>query len=148
MNKTIEQTWHFDQPVELVWEYLTKPELLSQWLMESDFKLEIGHEFQFDTKPKVKLGFDGHIFCKVLSFELHKSLSYSWKGGPGPGKITLDSVVTWTLQANGEGTILHLEHRGFKGVRNYLPYLIMGKGWEINIQRKLGERLQNHANTQ
>jgi hypothetical protein len=42
----------------------------------------------------------------------------------------------WTLAPTGSGTILTLEHKGFKGVKNYLAYIIMNKGW-----LKIGKRL-------
>lgn len=38
--------------------------------------------------------------------------------------------------AKGEGTELELVHSGFKGMKNYLSYFIMNKGWV-----KIGERI-------
>ena len=142
MKNDIKHTWHFNHPPQLVWDYLTKPELHSQWLMESDFQPVVGHLFMFNTKPKVKVGFDGLIYCEVLKVEPIILLSYSWKGGPGKGKITLDSVVTWTLTPKGEGTELVLEHTGFVGFKNLLSYLIMNKGWE-KIKSRLEKILDN-----
>lgn len=135
MKNNIKHTWHFNHPQQLVWDYLTNPELLSQWLMESDFQPIVGHQFMFNTKPKVKVGFDGLIYCEVLKVEPITSLSYTWKGGPGKGKITLDSVVTWTLTPKNGGTELLLEHTGFVGFKNLLPYLIMNKGWGKILSR-------------
>jgi len=97
--------------------------------MENDFKPEVGHKFMFTTKPKIKVGFDGNIYCEVLEIIPFQKLSYSWKGGPGKGKITLDSIVTWTLTPKDNGTELQLDHTGFKGMKNYITYLIMNKGW-------------------
>src|SRR5579884_2236647 len=114
MEREIKQTWFLPQPPEIVWEYLTKSELISQWLMENDFKPVVGHKFIFTTKPLVKVGFDGRVYCEVLSVIPYKELSYSWRGGPRPGKITLDSVVVWSLVAKGKGTELILQHKGFK----------------------------------
>ena len=142
MQNDIKHTWHFNHPPQLVWDYLTKPELLSQWLMESDFQPVLGHIFTFNTKPKVKVGFDGMVYCQVLKVQPITLLSYSWKGGPGKGKITLDSVVTWTLTAKGEGTELVLEHTGFVGFKNLLSYLIMNKGWE-KIKSRLEKLLDS-----
>ncbi len=144
MKNDIRHQWHFNHPPQLVWDYLTKPELLSQWLMESDFQPIEGHEFMFNTKPKVKVGFDGMIYCKVLKIQPISHLSYSWKGGPGKGKITLDSVVTWTLTPNGAGTDLLLEHTGFIGFKNLLSYLIMNKGWQ-KIQTRLVQHMNKHS---
>jgi uncharacterized protein YndB with AHSA1/START domain len=140
MQRDIRHTWFLQSPPETVWDYLTIPELLAQWLMESDFQPVVGHKFMFNTKPKVKLGFDGMIYCEVLEVNPIKKLVYSWKGGPGKGKITLDSVVTWTLVPKDNGTELQLVHAGFTGVKNYISYLIMNKGWE-----KIIKRLTHHA---
>lgn len=143
MQKDIKHQWIFPHSPEIVWAHLTQPELLSQWLMESDFRPEIGHQFQFHTKPKINVGFDGNIYCEVLELIPFKRISYSWKGGPGNGKITLDSVVTWTLNPTANGTELILEHTGFKGFRNYLSYLIMNKGW-LKIAHRLANDLSSY----
>ncbi len=145
MNNNIRQTWHFDHPVETVWEYLTNSEMLSRWLMENDFKPEVGHKFKFNTKPRA--GFDGVIFCEVLEVNPMKKLSYSWKGGPGNGKITLDSVVIWTLMPTDSGTDLLLEHNDYRGMKNLIAYLVMNMGWGTKIKEKLGQLLneREHA---
>lgn len=136
MQKEIKHQFTFSQSPEVVWEYLTNSELLAQWLMPNDFKLIVGHQFQFGAKPKFPLGFDGRVYCEVLEIIPLQKLVYSWKGGLSKENPSLDSVVTWTLEAHEEGTILTLEHNGFKGIKNYLAYIIMNKGWE-----KIGNRL-------
>lgn len=35
MQEEIRQTWFFKQSPGEVWEYLTKPELIEQWLMKT-----------------------------------------------------------------------------------------------------------------
>ena len=137
MNRDIILKWQFRQPPEIVWEHLTKPELLSQWLMANDFKPEVGHKFRFTTNPKIKFGFDGIIYCEVLEVVPLKRLSYSWRGGPGKGKITLDSIVTWTLTPKDGGTELLLEHTGFSGMKNYFAYIMMKNGWGSMIRKRL-----------
>ena len=145
MQRDIKQTWFFEQSAEMVWKFLTDPDLLSQWLMKNDFKPEVGHKFMFTSKPLVNFGFDGNVYCQVLEVVPAKKLSYSWKGGPGKGKITLDSVVTWTLVPKNNGTELQLEHAGFKGMKNFMAYIAMGKGWSGKIRKRLGELLKEHA---
>lgn len=136
MQKDIRHQFEFHQPPEVVWEYLTNSELLAQWLMQNDFKPIVGHKFQFKTKPKVNLGFDGTVYCEVLEIVPYKKLVYSWKGGMSKDKPSLDSIVVWTLTPTDNGCILQLEHKGFKGMKNYLAFLIMNKGWA-----KIGKRL-------
>ncbi|PPL02323.1 SRPBCC family protein [Parapedobacter indicus] len=136
MQRDIHHQFSFGQPPEVVWEYLTDSELLAQWLMPNDFKPVVGHRFQFGTKPKLKLGFDGRIYCEVLEVIPCEKLVYSWKGGLSKENPSLDSIVVWTLIPTVGGTVLKLEHKGFKGLRNYLPYIIMERGWA-----KIGKRL-------
>lgn len=136
MERTIKHEFTFPKPPEVVWDYLTKPELIAQWLMESDFQPVVGHKFQFGTKPKIKLGFDGRVYCEVLEVVPFERLVYSWKGGMSKENPSLDSIVVWTLQPVTGGTMLTLEHKGFKGMKNFIPYLIMNKGWV-----KIGKRL-------
>lgn len=136
MQKEIRHQFTFPQPPEVVWEYLTNSELLAQWLVPNDFKPVVGHKFQFGAKPKIKIGFDGRIYCEVLEIIPYKKLVYSWKGGMSKEKPSLDSIVVWTLTPTENGTVLTLEHKGFKGIKNYLAYIIMNRGWV-----KIGKRL-------
>lgn len=143
MQRDIKHVWFFPHSPEAVWDYLTKPELLAQWLMENDFQPIVGHQFQFRTKPKIKFGFDGTVYCEVLEIVPYRRLTYSWRGGSGKNKILLDSVVVWTLTEKDNGTELMLEHKGFRGMKNYIAYLIMKKGW-AKIGKRFGERLTRY----
>lgn len=142
MKREISHTWFFPHPPETVWEYLTTSELLAQWLMENDFQPVVGHKFQFYTKPKINLGFDGRVYCEVLEVTPYKRLSYSWRGGAGTEKVRLDSIVVWTLSPKDNGTELLLEHKGFTGMKNFLAYLIMNQGW-LKIAKRLGKQMQD-----
>ena len=84
------------------------------------------------------LDFDGIFYCKVLEIIPFKRLSYSWRSGPGGGKITLDSVVVWKLEASDKGTELLLEHSGFAREENLNFFNGLNHGWV--------EKLQNIAN--
>lgn len=128
MTRDIHHTWFLPHSPDKVWQYLTEPQLLAQWLMENDFKPIVGHSFQFRTKPIVKFGFDGIVNCEVLEVVPKKRLSYTWKGGSG-GKVSLDSKVTWTLTPKDDGTELLLAHTGFKGLKNFFASIVMQSGW-------------------
>src|SRR6185437_9682252 len=133
-------TLFFNQSQEDVWDYLTKPELIELWLMKNDFQPIVGHQFNFWTKPLPQMDFDGTAYCTVLEVVPFKKLSYSWKGGPGQGKITLDSVVEWTLVPKDNGMELQLVHTGFKEIANMMIYPAMNDGWLKNM-KKIGELL-------
>ena len=135
MSKTISHRFFFQSPPESVWEYLTKPELISQWLMENDFQPVIGWDFKFRTRPMPNFDFDGIIYCKVLEIVPFRKLVYSWKGGPGNGEIRLDSLVTWTLHSKEGGTELLLNHSGFREVEDLPMCTIMSDGWFRNVSK-------------
>ncbi|RFM26421.1 SRPBCC family protein [Deminuibacter soli] len=135
MTKSIEQKLFFNHKPEAVWEYLTNAELMAQWLMPNDFQPVLWHDFQFTTKAYPDLDFDGHVYCKVLEIVPYKKLVYSWKSGPGEGRISVDSIVTWTLVEKDNGTELQLVHSGFKEIANLKLYAAMTDGWMKNIQK-------------
>jgi uncharacterized protein YndB with AHSA1/START domain len=148
MTRTIKHQFFFPHPAERVWEYLTNPELMAQWLMPNDFQPILGFDFQFRTKPIASLDFDGIFYCKVLEIVPFKKLSYSWKSGPGKGEITLDSVVVWKLEPKDKGTELFLEHSGFSKIENLNFYNGLTDGWLENLQ-KIANRLnaEQHGHT-
>jgi uncharacterized protein YndB with AHSA1/START domain len=135
MTKTIKHQFFLPHPKEIVWEYLTKSELLEQWLMKNDFQPVVGHDFQFRTNPIPSLDFDGICYCKVLEIIPFKKLSYSWRGGSGKGEITLDTLVVWKLVPSEKGTELFLEHSGFGKEENLNFYTGMTDGWIKNVQK-------------
>ena len=140
MTKSISHKLFFPHSAEVVWEYLTTAELMAQWLMPNDFEPILGCDFQFRTKPMPAMEFDGIVYCKVLEIVPFKKLSYSWKGGPAEGKITLDSVVVWRLTPKDNGTELSLEHSGFTELVNLTMYTAMNEGWLKNMH-KIAERI-------
>ena len=134
MQTEIKHTWFFNQSPEHVWEYLTKAELMAQWLMPNDFKPVVGHDFHFRVNPIPSLNLDGIFPCKVLDIVPLKKLTYSWKGGPGGGTTTLDTVVVWTLMPKDNGTELQLVQSGYKE-ENVSIFSAMFNGWLTNIQK-------------
>lgn len=141
MQKTIKHTIQYAHKPEMVWEYLTNAELLAQWLMQNDFKPVVGHEFQFRHTRLPDLGLDGIVYCRVLEIIPNKKLVYSWKAGPGDAKITLDSLVTFTLVEKNNGTELTLQHTGFTDEHNSF-FALMDQGWLKNMQ-KINTELTN-----
>ncbi len=137
MSKSIQHSLYFKQKPEQVWEYLTRSELMELWLMKNDFQPIVGADFQFKAKSMPDLDFDGIFYCKVLTCNPYENLSYSWKMGPGDGKIDIDSVVQWTLVPKEEGTELRLLHSGFKEAANLTLYSMMNDGWLSNMHKIL-----------
>jgi uncharacterized protein YndB with AHSA1/START domain len=88
-------------PPEKIWRALTQPHLIQEWLMKSDFKPVVGHDFKFSADW-------GSVDCQVVTVEPHRMLSYTW------GAYGLESVVTWTLTPTTTGTHLRMEQAGFR----------------------------------
>ena len=143
MQKEIKHTFFFPHPIEIVWDFLTKPELLSQWLMENDIKPIVGHEFQFRSKPALEIGFDGIVYCEILDIVLFKQLSYSWKCSPTNGTFKITTVVMWTLTPKDNGTDLLLHQTGFEEKENESFYIAMNNGW-IKQAEKLLQKLNSN----
>lgn len=143
MTQDIKNTWFFQHAPTTVWEVLTESELLGQWLMKNDFKAEKGHKFNFFTRSYEN--FDGIVHCEVLDVQPHHKLTYSWKGGPGNGQYTLETVVTWTLSPKDNGTELSLIQSGFKIPENDFTFAMMKEGWDTHIKDRLTQVLERAA---
>ncbi|HEU4718327.1 MAG TPA: SRPBCC domain-containing protein [Bacteroidia bacterium] len=139
MEKEIRQQWHFDQAPEEVWEYLTKPELIEQWLMKTDFKPVVGQKFQFTFTAKPGSKYDGVVNCEVLEIIPYSRLSYSWDGHLQDKSRYFNSVVVWTLIPKNNGTELQLEHNGFEMLEDILNHT---NGWKSCLQK-----MADHINT-
>jgi uncharacterized protein YndB with AHSA1/START domain len=129
----------YDSAPEYVWRALTDPDLLREWLMENNFRAEIGALCEFRMPPGP--GFSGLIRCEVTEVEPYCRLVYTWDGGGAWGKTT----IVWTLEPAGSGTRLRLEHRGFRGFRPFLLSLMMGSGWKKKLNtavREISARLE------
>ena len=121
----IRQTRHIPEPPSRVWEALTDPALHAKWWAAGDVRPEVGHRFTMD------MGAWGQQQCEVLAVEPERLFAYSF------APDTLNSVITWRLEPEGEGTRLSLEHAGFDldtppGKRAFEG---MGEGWPNVIAR-------------
>lgn len=88
-------------PPEKIWRALTQPQLIEEWLMKTDFRPAVDHQFSFRADW-------GSVDCRVLEVEPDKTLSYTWAA------YGLESVVTWTLIPTSSGTRLRMEQSGFR----------------------------------
>jgi len=93
-------------PPEKIWRALTEGALVKEWLMDNDFQPTVGHKFQFRAAPVPN--WNGLIDSEVLVLEPNKKLSYSW------GTMGTQSVVVWTLAPTSGGTLVRMEHSGFR----------------------------------
>jgi len=134
----------YNAPVKSVWEAITNIEKMQQWYfpMLEEFEPEVGFETRFDVTTPDKVY--GHIW-KIKEVIPFKKISYEWKFGGYPG----DSVVSWELFPDGEGTRLVLTHTGVETFRGDLhPDLAINNfvaGWTDFIGTKLREYVEEQT---
>ena len=139
MKRDLTFTRVYRHPPERVWHALADSRALAEWLMPNNFEPRVGHTFQFRTQPAP--GFDGIVHCEVLEVDAPRRLAYTWKGGP----MRRPTVVTWTLTAVPEGTLLRLEHTGFEGLGGLVTSFILGRGWKGLLRQKLAQVLDRYT---
>ena len=131
-NIILEHSFAF--PIHVVWEALTDPAVLADWLMPGDFKPVVGHKVTFHCDPLP--GFDGTVEVEILAVDKPRRLSYSWKthNMNKPTKVTF--ILTPT--SNG-GTHLRMEHTGFEGDNGKIRYDIFKGGWGHKFASQFGQ---------
>jgi uncharacterized protein YndB with AHSA1/START domain len=116
---------------EKIWRALTTPHLIAEWLMQNDFAADVGHRFTFRATPVP--GWSGVTNCAVLTVERPRLLAYSWGDG-SESDSGLKTVVTWTLEPEGSGTRVRMEHSGFRP-HDERGFVGMGSGWPRILER-------------
>jgi uncharacterized protein YndB with AHSA1/START domain len=131
----MEQTYPYSP--EQVWEALTDPGALAEWLMPGDFRAVVGHKVEFRCAPHGE--FDGVVQVQVLHADRPRKLSYSWKAGD----IRTPTVVTYLLTPLPNGhTRLRLEHTGFTADNGRFMHPLLKGGWVDKIRRDLPRVLE------
>ena len=133
MQKEIKQTWHFSQSPQVVWEYLTKSELIEKWLGKTDFQPIVGHKFRF-VSP-----YGNDSICEVLEVKPFTKLSYLWQKNSAIDGKPFTSKIVWTLVPEENGMELQLLHNGFIELEDYNAH---NNGWTVIINRLI-ELLQS-----
>ncbi|GAA4279294.1 SRPBCC family protein [Aquimarina mytili] len=107
--KTVVVKETYDAPIESIWKALTDKEEMKKWYFDlSEFKPEVGFEFQFEGQ-----GVKGERYihlCKITEVIPLKRLQYSWEYENFKGS----SLVTFDLSKEGNKTQLTLTHTGLE----------------------------------
>ncbi|TDD15892.1 SRPBCC family protein [Nonomuraea diastatica] len=132
-------------PPVKVWRALTEPELIAQWLMPGDFRLEVGHRYTMQAKAMPGTGFSGAIQAEVLAFECERMLRIGWRDADPDNPNGADWTITWTLKSEGRGTRLFLAHEGFDpdNPLQQRARTLMGGGWRSIVMHRLDEVLRD-----
>lgn len=121
---------------EFVWEALTNPAALAEWLMPNNFRAEVGARFEFVTDPTPVCG-SGITRCQVLELDSPRRMVWSWERDAGPrGTPTPPMTITWTLTPEREGTRLTLEQVGLE-TQGWVIGLLMSIGWSMMLSKVL-----------
>jgi uncharacterized protein YndB with AHSA1/START domain len=132
MTRTIKLKTFLPYSPEKVWLALTDSRLLGSWFMQNDILPEPGHHFTFRMKPQK--GWDGITYCEITAAEPQRHIDYTYREeatgekalacagihSDAADKISkniftrLDTVLSFTLEPTCGGTLLHLEHAGYK----------------------------------
>jgi uncharacterized protein YndB with AHSA1/START domain len=91
----------YAHPPSKVWQALTDPALLARWWASGDIHPVVGHRFEID------MGQWGKQPCEVIEVVQERLLKYRFATG------VLDTIITWQLIPEGDGTRLRLTHEGF-----------------------------------
>ncbi len=110
---------------EKIWRALTTSDLIAEWLMKNDFEPVVGRRFQFRATPVP--GWSGVTNCQVMEVDAPRRLVYRWGDGT-ESDSGLQTVVTWTLTPADGGTLVRMEHSGFRP-QDEGGYQGMGGGW-------------------
>ena len=122
---------------EVLWQWLTEDERLSQWSMKCQgFVLEIGNVFIFETPSNPIWG--GILKNTLIEFEMYELLVYTCQ----TTKPVLDTRVKWELTEAEEGTKLRLTHGGFT-MKQFMNQAMLNNEWKRMIHEFLPEKLQN-----
>ncbi|MEJ0055352.1 MAG: hypothetical protein WDN75_06675 [Bacteroidota bacterium] len=89
MTKIIKHQFFFPHPKETVWEYLTKSELLEQWLMKNNFQPIVGHDFQSGQTRYQALILTGSVIARYWRSSLLKSFRIPGEAGRVKARLRL-----------------------------------------------------------
>ena len=111
MTDSIKKEVVFNQPIDKVWNAISKADEISTWFIPADFKAEKGYKYTFTSPPNEK-------GCTVISGEVKNAtpylLIYTWI----VADTKVETTVTWELETTPEGTKLILEHSGISNYAN------------------------------
>jgi len=108
MQDVIIKEEKFKHPIDKVWNAITQAEEISKWFIDADFKPEPGSAYVFTAPPEQNCT----QITGVVKVATPYTLIYTWV----MQNTDVETTVKWTLEEEGDYTVLHLEH---SGISNY-----------------------------
>ncbi len=104
MKDVLKKQQQYAHPISKVWAAITEQEQISAWFIKCNFKAEQGYRYSLISE---------NDNCEQVSGIIQKvspvnELVYSWIVAGS----NVETIVSWTLQENNDGTLLTLEHSG------------------------------------
>jgi uncharacterized protein YndB with AHSA1/START domain len=110
----------FDHPPEALWQALTEPAMLAQWLAPGRIELKAGGAARLDFTDSGTV-----IDSKVSAFEAGRVLEYSWSHGAEPHR-----PVRWEVTPRDGGATLTLTLKTPEGEDAARAFA----GWEAHLE--------------
>jgi uncharacterized protein YndB with AHSA1/START domain len=132
----INHSWFLVQKPEKIWNYLTQPEFIRQWLTEDNFEAIVGHSFQLMASPEILSDSVSVVNCKVIEIVNPKRISFSWAGRLRNGGTELDLLIEWTLNARRNATELQLRLSGFTNANTFVSHE-MAEWWIRKVEKMI-----------
>jgi uncharacterized protein YndB with AHSA1/START domain len=136
MKPQIKIDTFMEAPPHIVWEAITDSQIVSNWLMETNLKPEVGFKGYFKMKPVP--GFDGNITFEVLEVEENRLFVYTWQSS----WMKKPTTIRFTLDEKENGTLLTLEHWGFEGIMGGMLKMMMSGGWKKMMTQRIPKLLK------
>lgn len=141
MSKTLKKERFYPVRPDVVWEAITNPAALAEWLMPNSFRAEVGASFEFRTDPTAICG-SGLTRCKVIELVPCKRMVWTWHRDADVKSSTPPMTITWTLAEEHGGTRLVLEQAGLEH-QSWLIRILMSIGWGMMLRRSLSKVIAN-----
>ena len=103
-QNTIEKTQWYPHSIDKVWGALTETEHVSKWLAPTNFKGEVGAEYELHS-PKD----DCSVVAGVVTESTPYTLVYSWIA---LNHKDIETEVRWNLTKEKNGTKVNMVHSG------------------------------------
>lgn len=107
----IEHTVRIAASVTTVWRLLTEPDGLARWWGVAEVDLRPGGRYRVEMDEGPQPVMRGTV-VEVLAHE-RLAITFGWEDSPGAPPLAPDAtLVTITLQPDGDATMLTLRHEG------------------------------------